>query len=54
MRALAELLGAYGVKFFCRKMMNQIAAQVEELKVGKHTIVANEIGEKNLTASVIS
>lgn len=33
MRALGELLGAYGVKYFCRKMMSQIVGQVDEIKV---------------------
>lgn len=33
MRALAELLGAYGVKYFSRKMMSQITAQLDRLKV---------------------
>ena len=33
MRALAELLGAYGVRFFSRKMVHRIMAEVEELKV---------------------
>ncbi|XP_065072072.1 nck-associated protein 1 homolog [Rhopilema esculentum] len=32
MRSLAELLGPYGVRYFCRKMMSQVVAQVDELK----------------------
>lgn len=33
MRALAELLGAYGVRYFSRKMVQRIMTEVEELKV---------------------
>ena len=33
MSALAELLGAYGMKYLGEKMMQQIASQVGELKV---------------------
>eukprot|EP00794_Sanderia_malayensis_P017057 gene17057-18775_t len=43
MKSLAELLGAYGVKYFCHKMMMQVSAQVEELKklvlINKDTLV---------------
>jgi len=33
MRSLAELLGAYGVRHFSRKLVSRIISEVEELKV---------------------
>ena len=33
MRALGEVLGAYGVKYMCRKMMLHIVSQIDEIKV---------------------
>lgn len=36
LQALAELLGAYGMKYLGQKMMQQIASQVGEIKVFKH------------------
>ena len=33
LQALAELLGAYGMKHLGQKMMQQIASQVGEIKV---------------------
>lgn len=33
MRALAELLGAYGVRHFSRKLVQRLIAEVDELKV---------------------
>ena len=36
LQALAELLGAYGMKHLGHKMMQQIASQVGEIKVFKH------------------
>jgi NCK-associated protein 1 len=33
LRALAELIGPYGMKFLSEGLMRQISCQVEELKV---------------------
>ena len=33
LQALAELLGAYGMKYLGQKMMQQVASQVGEIKV---------------------
>ena len=33
LRALAELIGPYGMKFLGEKLMSQVSGQVEELKV---------------------
>lgn len=35
LRALAELLGPYGIKFLCERLMWHVASQVVELKVGE-------------------
>ena len=40
MRALAELLGAYGVRYFSRKMVQRIMAEVEELKVISYLMIS--------------
>ena len=34
LQALCEVLGAYGIKHLGQKMMQQIASQVGEIKVG--------------------
>ena len=40
LQALAELLGAYGMKHLGQKMMQQIASQVGEIKVLEHIFLA--------------
>lgn len=40
LQALAELLGAYGMKHLGQKMMQQIASQVGEIKVFKRIFLA--------------
>lgn len=40
LQALAELLGAYGMKHLGQKMMQQIASQVGEIKVFEHIFLA--------------
>jgi len=49
MRALGEVLGAYGVKYMCRKMMLHIVSQIDEIKklvlVNKDTLI---LLEKNI------
>ena len=38
LQALAELLGAYGMKYLGQKMMQQVASQVGEIKVRKELL----------------
>ena len=33
LRPLAELIGAYGIKFLCERLIWQVASQISELKV---------------------
>ena len=43
LQALAELLGAYGMKYLGQKMMQQVASQVGEIKVQlltPHTLIS--------------
>lgn len=43
LRALAELIGPYGMRYLGERLMGHVASQVDELKVRQHYAPLNRI-----------
>lgn len=43
LRALAELIGPYGMRYLGERLMGHVASQVDELKVRQHYALLNWI-----------